>query len=42
MKENNELKKEVKKLSNKRSYDDMSGIEFNKSMTKGKEKEKER
>jgi hypothetical protein len=29
-------------LSNKRSYGDMSGIVFNKSTTKGKEKEKER
>jgi hypothetical protein len=29
-------------LNNKRSYGDMSGIGFNKSMTKGKEREKER
>ena len=29
-------------LSNKRSYGDMSGIGFNKSLMKGKEKEKER
>ena len=59
MKENNELKNEVKKLiklercyntkitfehmlNNKRSYGDMSDIGFNKSMMKGKEKEKER
>jgi hypothetical protein len=60
LKENNELKREVKNLSNKlemcyntkitfehmlnnkRSYSDMSGIEFNKSISKGKEKEKER
>ena len=58
MKENNELKNEVKKLSNKlercyntkiifahmlnnkRSYGDMSGIGFNKSMTKGERKMK--
>ena len=60
LKENNELKNEVKKLRNKlercyntkitfdhmlnnqRSYGDMSGIGFNKSITKGKEKEKEK
>jgi hypothetical protein len=60
LKENNELKQKVKKLSNKLercyntkitfehmlsnkiNYGDMSGIGFNKSMTKGKEKEKER
>ena len=60
LKENNELKNEVKSLSNKlercyntkitfermlsnkRSYGDMSGIGFNKSMMKGEEKEKER
>ena len=29
-------------LNNKRSYGDMSGIGFNKSLMKGKEKEKER
>ena len=29
-------------LNNKRSYGDMSGFGFNKSMTKGKEREKER
>ena len=56
MKENNELKSEVKNLSNKlercynskvtfehmlnnkRRYGDMSGIGFNKSMTKGERK----
>ena len=60
MKENNELKNEVKKLSNKlercyntkitfeymmnnkRSYGDMSGIGFNKSMTKGERKRERR
>ena len=60
LKKNDELKREVKKLSNKlercyntkiifehmlnnkRSYGDMSGIGFNKSLMKGKEKEKER
>jgi hypothetical protein len=59
LKENNELKNEVKNLSNKlercyntkitfertlsnkRSYDDMSGIGFNKSMTK-RERKRER
>ena len=56
LKENNELKREVKNLSNKlercyntkitfehmlnnkRSYGDMSGIGFNKNMTKGERK----
>jgi len=29
-------------MKTQRSYGDMSGIEFNKSMTKGEKKEKER
>jgi predicted RNase H-like nuclease (RuvC/YqgF family) len=35
LKENNELKREVKKLTNQRKFGDMSGLGFKRTMTKG-------